>query len=107
MKRAETRHTPLSFISRAGLCLAKPKGQSSNQDGTRLGFRTGLANLGIERMPFDSTDGNCEGYARDGRIAINPLAQLPVKTLFHELAHVAIGHCSEGAVTDTELTPRS
>ena len=66
-----------------------------------------LANLGIERIAFDSPDGNCQGYARDRKIAINPLAQLPRKTLFHEMGHVVIGHCAEAAVTDTDLTPRS
>jgi antirestriction protein ArdC len=66
-----------------------------------------LATLDIERMAFDSADGNCQGYARERKIAINPVAQLPHKTLFHEVAHVLIGHCAEGGVTDTELTPRN
>jgi len=66
-----------------------------------------LTTLGVERMEFDHTDGNCQGYARGRKIAINPVAQLPHKTLFHELAHVVIGHCAEGDVTDTELTPRN
>jgi hypothetical protein len=66
-----------------------------------------LGALGIERVPFEHTDGNCQGYARERKIAINPVAQLPIKTLFHELGHVVLGHCAEGSVTDTELTPRS
>jgi hypothetical protein len=44
--------------------------------------------LGIERVPFDHTDGNVQGFSRGRSIAINPLAQLPFKTLFHELAHL-------------------
>jgi len=36
-------------------------------------------------IPFDSIDGNCQGFARKRGIAINPVAQLPHKTLFHEL----------------------
>ena len=64
--------------------------------------------LSIERIPFDSMDGNCQGYAKKGRqIAINPVAQLPYKTLFHECAHQLLGHCEERDFTDTELTPRS
>lgn len=66
-----------------------------------------LAALGIELIAFDSTDGNCQGFARKRQIAINPVAQLPHKTLFHELAHVVIGHTLEADFADTELTPRS
>ena len=65
-----------------------------------------LAALNIERIPFEDLDGNIQGYARRGRkIAVNPLAALPSKTLFHELAH-ALLHC-EGDMVDTDLTPRS
>ena len=66
-----------------------------------------LENLGIERIEFDSTEGNCQGFARKQQIAINPLAQLPHKTLFHEAAHVLLGHTSESNFTDTETTPRN
>jgi antirestriction protein ArdC len=65
-----------------------------------------LATLGIECIPFDKTDGNCQGFARGSQIAINPVAQLPHKTLFHEMAHVLL-HTSEGDFTDTEQTPRN
>jgi antirestriction protein ArdC len=51
-----------------------------------------LAALDIELIAFDSTDGNCQGFARKRQVAINPVAQLPHKTLFHELGHVVIGH---------------
>jgi antirestriction protein ArdC len=66
-----------------------------------------LAALDIELIEFDSTDGNCQGFARKRQIAINPVAQLPHKTLFHEMAHVAIGHTLEADFADTEKTPRS
>lgn len=66
-----------------------------------------LTALGIEMIPFDSTDGNCQGFARKQQIAINPVAQLPHKTLFHELAHVVIGHTTEADFADTETTPRN
>ena len=62
--------------------------------------------LSIERIPFDHTDGNVQGFSRGRRIAINPLAQLPFKTLFHELAHSII-HSHEGDFADDETTPRS
>lgn len=66
-----------------------------------------IAALSIERVPFDKPDGNCQGFARQRRIAIYPLAQLPYKTLFHELAHVILGHTTEADFADTEATPRN
>ncbi len=45
-----------------------------------------LAALDIAQIPFIDTDGNCQGYAKKRQIAINPVAQLPYKTLFHEAA---------------------
>jgi hypothetical protein len=66
-----------------------------------------LAALDIERIAFTDTDGNCQGYAKRRQIAINPVAQLPHKTLFHETAHVILGHTSEADFTDTERTPKN
>jgi antirestriction protein ArdC len=65
--------------------------------------------LGIVEEPFTATDGNCQGYARQRTIAVSPLAELPDKTRFHELAHVALGHTAEAeaGVSDSDLTPRS
>ena len=65
-----------------------------------------LGALDIEQILFTETDGNCQGYARKRQIAINPVAQLPHKTLFHEVAHVTLGHTSEADFTDTERTPK-
>ena len=66
-----------------------------------------LSTLDIQEIPFTHTDGNCQGYAKKRQIAINPVAQLPHKTRFHELAHVILGHTTEADFTDTELTPRN
>jgi len=66
-----------------------------------------ISALSIERVAFDKTDGNCQGFARKRQIAINPVAQLPYKTLFHELAHVILGHTTEADFADTETTPRN
>ena len=63
--------------------------------------------LGVEEVPFDRVDGNCLGFARDRSIAINPVNPLPHKTRFHELAHVLLGHTSEGEQADSDLTPRN
>jgi antirestriction factor ArdC-like protein len=66
-----------------------------------------LLALNIEQITFTHTDGNCQGYAKKRQIAINPVAQLPHKTLFHEMAHVVLGHTTEADFTDTERTPKN
>ena len=66
-----------------------------------------LTALNIERIPFDHTDGNVQGFARTRQVAINPLAQLPTKTLLHELGHVLLGHTTEAEFADADTTPRS
>ncbi len=66
-----------------------------------------LAVLQIAEVPFDGMDGNRLGFARDRSIAISALNPLPHKTRFHELAHVLLGHTTEGMQVDSEITPRS
>jgi hypothetical protein len=65
-----------------------------------------LATLNVEEIPFEMLNGNCQGYAKGRQFAINPVAQHPAKTAFHELAHIELGHTSE-AVHDSEALPRS
>ncbi len=66
-----------------------------------------LSTLDITEVPFEATDGNTMGYARDRCIAMNPLNPLPYKTRFHEVAHVLLGHTTEGVQSDGEVTPRN
>lgn len=66
-----------------------------------------LAALDVTEIPFAHIDGNCQGYALGRTIAINPVAAAPLKTTFHELAHVLIGHTAEAELTDDERTPRT
>lgn len=65
-----------------------------------------LAALEIAEVPFELLNGNCQGYAVKRSVAINPVCPMPWKTLFHELAHVVLGHTEEGTLTDSETTPR-
>ena len=66
-----------------------------------------LAALGIQRVPFDDLEGNTKGYTKCGRkVAVSLIAALPVKTLFHEIGHVMLGHTEEGDLSDTERTPQ-
>ena len=66
-----------------------------------------LAALGIQEIPFTDTNGNVQGYAQKRQVAISPIAAMPHKTLFHELAHIELGHTQENEFTDSEHTPRN
>jgi len=67
---------------------------------------TALKALGITEGTFKHYDGNCQGYASGTSIAVNPMAQYPHKTRFHELAHVVLGHTQEHTMDDSDTTPR-
>lgn len=76
-------------------CLSTPEW---NQD---LALKT----LNIQMIPFDHGNGNVQGFARERSVAINPMAQLPMKTLFHEIAHIILGHT--GDLNHAEQLPRN
>jgi len=63
-----------------------------------------LSGLGVTEGRFDLTDGNAQGYAvpNEKRLAINPLAAMPWKTLFHEIAHCLM-HSKEAQMADGDL----
>ncbi len=66
-----------------------------------------LQALQITEVPFEHMNGNVQGYAYARNIAVSPVAALPHKTRFHELAHVVLGHTAEGSMDDDETTPRN
>lgn len=86
----------------------------SQTDGAAVDFggtpewnkQAALAALGVTEKPFDLTNGNVQGYAKEKTFAVSPIAFLPHKTTFHELAHIVLGHTSETALTDDERTPK-
>ncbi len=58
-----------------------------------------LGSLGVRRIPFEHVDGNAQGYSTSSReIAISPVAALPHKTLFHEVAHILLDHQRDNTV---------
>lgn len=66
-----------------------------------------LLALDIKQVNFEKLNGNCQGYAVDKKIAVNPLAILPHKTTFHEIAHIVLGHTLENnLMSDSDITPR-
>jgi hypothetical protein len=105
---SDSQGTFTSFVYKARwFVLSQTEGQDLEPQVTpEWDAERALKTLCIERITFDNSDGNCQGFARGSQIAINPVAQLPHKTLFHEMAHVLL-HTSEGDFTDTEQTPRN
>ena len=65
-----------------------------------------LTALEVTEIPFMLSNGNVQGFAKDRSVAINPVAQMPHKTLFHELAHVVLGHTEKSELNDTETLPK-
>jgi N-terminal domain of anti-restriction factor ArdC len=65
-----------------------------------------LAALNVTEVPFAHADGNVQGYAHGRAIAISPVATMPHKTTFHELAHVMLGHTDQ-AMSDGGELPRN
>jgi len=66
-----------------------------------------LGVLNVEQVEFRALDGNTQGYALGRTFAINPGAAMPIKTTFHELAHIVLGHTTESELTDSDAPPRS
>jgi len=62
-----------------------------------------LETLAVQRIPFDLTDGNVQGYAHGRSVAVSPIAALPAKTLFHELGHVLLNHTAERGADQPDL----
>lgn len=66
-----------------------------------------LKGLDITLEHFEFMDGNVQGYAVKRRIAVNPVAEYPHKTRFHEMAHVVLGHTEDADCHDAASIPRS
>ena len=56
-----------------------------------------LGGLGIEEIPFDLLDGNCQGFAIGRKVSVSPIASLPHKTTF--------GMRKAGSVPKPEMAP--
>ena len=67
---------------------------------------TALRALNITRTPFEEMNGNIQGLANGREFAVNPLAALPHKTTFHEIAHIVLGHTTSEKLVDSEQTAR-
>jgi len=68
---------------------------------------TALQTLNITRTPFDEINGNVQGFAHQREIAVSPIAELPLKTTLHEIAHVVLGHTTSQKFVDLEHIDRN
>ena len=104
----ETRINTFFALKPHWFALSQTQGEEVQIPGVPGWDRTqAIAVLGVTEIPFAHTNGNCQGYALEKTIAVNPLAAYPLKTTIHELAHVVLGHTLEGQLDDNEVTPRS
>ena len=80
--------------------------RSRSPEVSSTAFRASPPNFSLSsESSFRTWNGNTQGYAkRGGKIAVSPIAALPHKALFHEIAHSLL-HCAEGDLSDTENTP--
>ena len=62
-----------------------------------------LEALQVHRVPFAHTNGNVQGYAEGRTVSVSPLAELPAKTLFHELGHVLLNHTGDRGADRPDL----
>ena len=99
------------FTFKAGwFALSQTSGETVDFAGTpEWSKQAALHALGVAQQPFAEVDGNVQGYAKEKTFAVSPLAFLPHKTTFHELAHIVLGHtgASSAMLSDDEKTPRN
>ena len=87
--------------------LAQTEGEDTNVPPIPgFDMDTALRTLNITRTPFDEMNGNIQGFANGHEIAVNPVAALPHKTTFHELAHIVLGHTTSEKLVDSEQTAK-
>jgi hypothetical protein len=87
--------------------LAQTEGEDTSIPPTPgFDIDTALCALNITRAPFDELNGNIQGFAHGREIAVNPVAGLPHKTTFHEIAHIVLGHTASERFVDSEQTAR-
>lgn len=66
-----------------------------------------LQTLDITRTRFDEINGNVQGFAHRREIAVSPIAELPLKTTLHEIAHVVLCHTASQKCVDLEHIDRN
>lgn len=86
------------IIRRNWFSMAQTEGENVEIEAVKMGewnALEALKTLNIEKTEFDTLNGNSQGFATGRKVAINPIAENPFKTLVHEIAHIELGHTSE------------
>src|ERR1700688_345910 len=79
--------------------LAQTEGETPyEQPVPGFDLESALQSLDITRRPFDEINGNVQGFAHQREIAVSPIAELPLKTTLHEIAHVVLGHTTSQTI---------
>lgn len=105
-KETDKEKTVFTF-QKKWFAMAQTEGEEVEFPAVEFDFDKALTALNIEKVHFDMVDGNCQGFAKPGRkIAINPLAEMPHKTFFHEMGHVLLGHCDNGSELIDDVTTK-
>jgi hypothetical protein len=105
-ERTEARPMQVFTYKNNWFVLAQTGGQEYQAPALRPGWNkaAALGKLDVAEVPFRIDQ--WQGYATERPVGINPIAALPHKTLFHELAHVALGHTEQHELNDTETLTR-
>jgi hypothetical protein len=105
---SDTSQTRYAFRFRAyWFVLAQTEGEEAFvQPIPGFDIDSALRVLNVTRTPFDEMNGNIQGFASGREIAVSPVAALPHKTTFHELAHIVLGHTTTEKLVDGEQTAR-
>jgi antirestriction protein ArdC len=104
----ETDEEGMYFTFRKGwFALSQTEGSDVEFPEVGFNFEKCLETLGIKTEEFQLTSGNCQGYAKKGVIAINPIAELPAKTFFHEVAHVLLHLEGDEEFVDNPTTEKN
>lgn len=51
-----------------------------------------LGKMGMRQVKFTEMFGGLQGYSRGVELAVSPIAANPLKTIVHEVGHIACGH---------------
>lgn len=105
-----TEHGFTRFVWRPNwFVLAQTEGDKTPEPLAAPGWEAAqaLTALDIAQVPFRHADGNCQGYASGRKVAVSPVAENPLKTMLHELAHVVLGHTAVADCADSGVLDRA
>lgn len=109
-ENSKTGKKTIFVMRKKWFAMSQTEGDDSNEalqeflSNPDFNWENALTNLGIEKVKFDLVEGNVQGFARKGQVAVNPIAELPIKTLVHEIAHNLLHLEQDGEFIDNPTT---